>query len=150
MPVAPSRNTAAHILILDDNSMGLIARRTVLEELGHLVHTCSSPHDALEQCEKQHFDVVVTDYKMPKMDGIEFITELRKHHPTIGVILISGFADALGLNEASTGADVVLQKSANEVGNLIRAVNRLLRRPEKKPVKSQAANPSSKRTRAKT
>ncbi|MCU1308907.1 MAG: response regulator receiver protein [Candidatus Angelobacter sp.] len=150
MPVAPSRTTAAQILIVDDNSMGLIARRTVLEELGHRVHTCSSPQDALEQCDKQRFDVVVTDYKMPKMNGIEFIEELRKQHPAMSVILISGFADALGLNEGSTGADVVLQKSANEVGNLIRAVNRLLRRPEKKPVKSQAANSTSKRSRAAT
>lgn len=150
MPLAPSRATAAHILILDDNSMGLIARRTVLEELGHRVHTSSSPHDALELCDKQRFDVVITDYKMPKMDGIEFIGELRKKHPAMGVILISGFTDALGLNEASTGADIVLQKSANEVSHLIRAVNRLLKRPEKKPPKSQPANPSSKRTKAAT
>jgi CheY-like chemotaxis protein len=148
MPVASSRTTSANILLVDDNSMGLIARRTVLEELGHRVHTCSSPHEALEQCDKQRFDVVVTDYKMPKMNGIEFIKELRKRHPAMSVILISGFADALGLNEASTGADIVLQKSANEVGHLIRAVNRLLKRPEKKPPKSQTANPSSKRTKA--
>ena len=148
MPVASSRTTSANILLVDDNSMGLIARRTVLEELGHRVHTCSSPHEALEQCDKQRFDVVVTDYKMPKMNGIEFIKELRKQHPAMSVILISGFADALGLNEASTGADIVLQKSANEVGLLIRAVNRLLRRPEKKPVKSQPSNSTSKRSKA--
>jgi CheY-like chemotaxis protein len=148
MPVAPSRTTTAQILIVDDNNMGLIARRTVLEELGHRVYTCLSPHEALEQCDKQTFDVVVTDYKMPAMNGIEFIEELRKRHPAMSVILISGFADALGLNEASTGADVVLQKSANEVGNLIRSVNRLLRRPERKPVKSQPANPPSKRSSA--
>jgi len=148
MAAASSRTTSAHILIVDDNSMGLIARRTVLEELGHRVHTCSSPDEALEQCDKQRFDVVVTDYKMPKMDGIEFIRELRKQHPAMSVILISGFTDALGLNEASTGADIVLQKSSNEVGHLIRAVNRLLKRPDKKPAKSQPANPSSKRTKA--
>jgi CheY-like chemotaxis protein len=149
MPLAAaSRTTSAHILIVDDNGMGLIARRTVLEELGHRVYTCSSPHDALEECEKQRFDLVVTDYKMPKMNGIQFIEELRKRHPAMSVILISGFADTLGLNESSTGADVVLQKSANEVSHLIRAVNRLLKGPAKKPVNSQPANPRSKRTRA--
>ena len=46
-------------------------------------------------------------------------------------MLVSGFVDTLGLNEASTGADAVIQKSANEVTHLVRAVNRLLRR--KKP-----------------
>src|SRR5437016_3488525 len=137
MKAAASRTNSARILIVDDNNLGLVARRTVLEELGHSVHICSSAQDALEQCGKNRFDVVVTDYKMPKMNGIEFIRELRKHHPAVPVILISGFTDALGLNEATTGADAVIQKSALEVGHLIRAVNRLLRSPAKKGAKSQ-------------
>lgn len=148
MKASAPRTTSARILIVDDNSMGLQARRTVLEELGHRVHTCSSPQDALEQCGKNRFDVVVTDYRMPKMDGIEFIAELRKHHPGVPVILISGFTDALGLNELSTGADAVIQKSALEVGHLIRAVNRLLRSPAKKPVKPHLPDLGSKRRRA--
>jgi CheY-like chemotaxis protein len=146
MKAAASRTASARILIVDDNSMGLLARRTVLEELGHRVHTCASPQDALEQCDKTRFDVVVTDYKMPKMNGVEFIAELRKHHPAVPVILISGFTDALGLNELTTGADAVIQKSALEVGHLIRAVNRLLRSPARKAVKSQGTE--SKRRRA--
>ncbi len=71
---------------------------------------------------------MVTDYKMPKMNGIELIGRLRKLHPATAVILISGFTDTLGLDEASTGADMVLQKSNNEVSQLVRAVNRLLRK----------------------
>ena len=138
----------AHILIVDDNDMGLAARRSVLQELGYQVHTCGSPQDALEQCVKNHFDVVVTDYKMPDMNGVEFIGELRKQHPTIPVILISGFVDTLGFNESTTGADAVIQKSAHEVTHLIRAVARLLRKPPaKKPAGSQ---PPSPRRRAKT
>src|SRR5690242_14215683 len=115
MTVAASRNTPAHILIVDDNSMGLVARRTVLEEIGYRVHTCASPQEALEQCAKILFDVVITDYKMPRMNGVEFILELRKQHPAIPVILISGFVDALGFNESTTGANAVIQKSAHEV-----------------------------------
>jgi len=49
------------------------------------------------------------------------------------------------MNEASTGADVVIQKSANEVSHLIRSVSRLLRR---KSVKAQAAPPKVKRKSA--
>ncbi len=134
-----ARALPAQILIVDDNTLGLMARRTVLEELGYRVHTCSLPRDALEQCTRSAFDVVITDYKMPQMDGIEFIRELRKLCPDVPVILISGFTDTLGLNELGTGADAVIQKSAHEVSHLIRAVNRLMRKPPKKPVKSQAA-----------
>lgn len=110
MPTGSSHNLCGRILLVDDNSLGLAARRSVLEELGHKVVTCSVPHDALELCGKQRFDVVVTDYKMPKMNGLEFIGRLKKQHPQIAVILISGFTDTLGLNEANTGADVVMQK----------------------------------------
>jgi hypothetical protein len=62
-------------------------------------------------------------------------------------VLVSGYVDTLGLNEVSTGADVVIQKSANEVSHLVRSVNRLLRRksPPKKPAIAQAAAAGSKR-----
>jgi CheY-like chemotaxis protein len=146
MASALLRNTSARILIVDDNSMGLMARRTVLEELGHRVFTSSAPHEALEICGKQQFDIVITDYKMPKMNGVELIGRLRKLDSNAFMILISGFTDTLGLNEANTGADVVLQKSANEVTHLIRSVNRLMRKaPKKKPAASQAAAKTEKR-----
>jgi hypothetical protein len=61
-------------------------------------------------------------------------------------VLVSGFVDALGLNEATTGADGVIQKSANEVTHLVRAVNRLMRRkPAKKPAGSDARTMKAKR-----
>ena len=139
MPVRTSPSPAANsrILLVDDNANGLSARKSVLEELGHRIVTASSGAEALEQFSRAKFDLVVTDYKMPRMDGIELIARLRKQAPELLVILISGFVDALGLNEESTGADVVIQKSANEVSHLVRSVNRLLRR--KKPNASEPA-----------
>jgi CheY-like chemotaxis protein len=116
----------------------MAARCSVLEELGHEVRTTGTAAGALELCGKHSFDVVVTDYKMPKMNGVELIERLRKLHPAMSVILISGFTDTLGLNEENTGADIVLQKSNNEVSQLVRSVNRLLRKPPKKPTGSQS------------
>jgi CheY-like chemotaxis protein len=134
------------ILLVDDNANGLAARKSVLEELGYSILTCTSGADALEQFTSgDSFDLVVTDYKMPRMDGLELIVRLRKHTPGLPIVLISGYVDTLGMNEASTGADVVIQKSANEVSHLIRSVNRLLRR---KPVKAQSAPLKAKRKSA--
>lgn len=151
MANSTSQNPRGRILLVDDNSLGLAARRSVLEELGHKVQTSGTPAEALDLCGKQRFDVVVTDYKMPKMDGVEFIVRLRKLDPASSVILISGFTDTLGLNEANTGADIVLQKSNHEVTHLVRSVNRLLRRqqqPRKKAPSSQAApRPDKHKTR---
>ncbi|HEV2688644.1 MAG TPA: response regulator [Bryobacteraceae bacterium] len=150
MTNSSSANLSGRILLLDDNSLGQSARRSVLEELGHKVTTLSSPQEALELCGKQRFDVVVTDYKMPKMNGVEFITRLRKQHPTMGVILISGFIDTLGLNEANTGADVVIQKSSHEVSHLIRSVNRLVRKQREPKRKAAGSQPSAKQDKRKT
>ena len=76
------------------------------------------------------------------MNGIEFIRQLREQGVKVPVVLVSGFTDTLGLNEQNTGADVVLQKSANEVNHLIRAISRLLRKEVvKKPVGSQRRSP---------
>src|SRR6185369_3290010 len=137
----------ARILLVDDNANGLAARKSVLEELGYRIVTSTSGSDALEHFATSKFDLVVTDYKMPRMDGLELISRLRKYTPDLPIVLVSGYVDTMGMNEASTGADVVIQKSANEVSHLVRSVNRLLRRklPAKKPPASQTAPPKVKR-----
>jgi CheY-like chemotaxis protein len=147
----PSRNSPinvapARILLVDDNAHGLSARRSVLEELGATIATASTASEALDALAHQPFDLVVTDYKMPRMNGIELIARLRKQSPGLPVILISGFVDSLGLSEDNTGADVVIQKSNNEVAHLVRAVSRLLRK--RKPVQSQNRPHSAASTRS--
>jgi CheY-like chemotaxis protein len=146
MPVTARSNSTVHILLVDDNKMGIAARKAVLEELGYSVTTASSGPEALARFEEQTFDLVVTDYKMPRMNGTELIAELRKRSPAVPVILLSGFADTLGLDENNTGANAVIQKSANEVVLMVRAVRRLLgERPQKKPASSQRGDSRSKR-----
>jgi two-component system response regulator CpxR len=144
MPLRRNSSTSSqtaltgNILLVDDNRLGLSARKCVLEELGHRIVTALNAADALEHFTNAKFDLVVTDYKMPRMDGLELIVRLREMTPEIPVILISGFVDTLGLNEQNTGADVVIQKSANEVSHMVRSVARLLR---KKPVAKKAIVP---------
>lgn len=143
MTGAPNQTPHARILIVDDNRLGLSARKGVLQELGHDIVTSCSSREALELCAREMFDVIVTDYRMPDMNGVELISQLRQDGSTVPIVLLSGFTDTLGLNEENTGADVVLQKSANEVAHLIRAVNRLLR--PKKPPGSQGGGKAGKR-----
>lgn len=130
----------ATILLVDDNKMGLAARRVVLEELGHKVVTAANGVDALSALEAQSFDLLITDWKMPKLDGIELIRRLRESQNAIPIILLSGFADNSGMSEDKTGADSVVQKSANEVQVLLSTVKRLLtRKAARKPAGTQAA-----------
>ena len=92
------------------------------------------------------FDLVITDYKMPKMNGIELIKSVRALAADVPIILISGYAEALGMTESNTGADAVIAKSANEVAHLVRSVNRLMRHATpKKPPASHSARTKAKR-----
>jgi CheY-like chemotaxis protein len=153
MPLRKNSSTSTRaavlgsILLVDDNKLGLCARKSVLEELGHKCMTAANGVDALEQFGERKFDLVVTDYKMPRMDGLELIVGLRRIVPELPVILISGFVDSLGLSEENTGADVVIMKSANEVSHMVRAVARLLR---KKPVRKPAGAEVAARAKRKT
>ncbi len=140
MRSAPSSRTPipAIILLVDDNRDGLIARRSVLEELGYTVVPAGSGGDALKRIEEHNFDLIITDYKMSPMDGLELIARLRERNFGNPIILLSGFSDSLGLRPETTGADVVLQKNANEIINLVRQAKRLLS-PVRKPAASQLA-----------
>jgi CheY-like chemotaxis protein len=130
----------ASILLIHHNRSGLAARKCVLEELGHSVTAVSSPQDGLQRFAETKFDLVITDYRMPHMNGDALISRIHELRGDVPVILISGVVQALGLNEENTGADVVIQKNNIEVPQLTRAVKRLLeRKSEKKPVRAQAA-----------
>lgn len=126
----------ALILLVDDNHDGILARRSILEELGYRVVTANDGAEALKRIDEQAFDLVITDYKMSPVDGLELIARLRKLGMTIPIILLSGFAETIGLTPASTGADAVVQKSSGEVPALVRSTKRLLA-PPKKPAGSQ-------------
>ena len=142
-----AKEEISNILLVDDNGHGLIARRAVLEELGYTVFTAKSGEEALEVYVPGKFDVVVTDFKMPMMNGIELIKQIRKSDARVRIIMLSGFVEPLGLDEKSTGADVVIAKSSGEVGNLVRSVNRLAaKRVAKKPPESQKSTPPKSRS----
>jgi CheY-like chemotaxis protein len=136
------------ILLVDGNPSGLAARKMVLEEQGHKVWVASSSSDAFDQFSSHKFDLVVTDHKMPRMDGLGLIKKIQSISPDTPIVLLSGFVDALGLNEYTTGASAVIQKSAHEVPHLVRAVARLLRRKTPRKGPSTASRGPSKTKRA--
>ena len=146
---APPPAKIPEILLVDDNRQGLIARKSLLQELGYNISTATSGDEALELFSKQNFDVVVTDFKMPRMDGLELIKRIRSAQTGTRIILLSGFVEPLGLTEQSTGADVVIVKSAGEVGQLMRSVKRLLSQPPARKPAGSADAPARVKARVK-
>ena len=122
-----------NVLLVDDNRDGLLVRRSLLEEIGCSVEIAISPEEGLQIFQAGKFDVVVTDYRMPRMNGTELIRRIRLLDPNARIIMLSGFVEPLGLTELNTGADAVISKSANEPAHLTRSVKRLLNRGVRKP-----------------
>jgi len=136
-----------HILLVDDNRDGLLVRCSLLEEVGYSVQSATNGEEGLNLFNSTKFDVVVTDYRMPRMNGVELIQKIRKLNPNIRVILLSGFVEPLGLTEENTGADVIIIKSSNEAAHLVRSVKRLVNRgTSRKPPATQTGRPVRKRT----
>lgn len=131
---APAAPHPPSILLVDDNRHGSIARKMVLQEHGYRVVLSDCGDAALKALSHDSFDLIVTDFRMPRMNGGELIRRIREQSLTLPVILLSGYVESMGLDEEQTGADVVLTKGANEVTHLLRAVSRLLnQRSRRKP-----------------
>jgi CheY-like chemotaxis protein len=130
---------APRILLVDDNRDGFVVRKLLLEEAGFQVQVAACGDEALDLCSSTRFDVVVTDHRMPGMNGTELIERLRSCDASTRFILLSGFVEPLGLTEANTGADAVIAKSANEGAHLVRWVKRLASAPCRKPMARQTA-----------
>ena len=127
-----------NILLINRNRDGLLVRGLLLKDLGYGVAVAQTGEEGLKLFEASAFDVVVADYRMPRMNGVELIERIRAINPKARVILLSGQVEALALTTENTGADVVLAKSASEAVQLARSIKRLMNRPaERKPPASQ-------------
>ena len=127
-------NSPRSVLLVDDNALGMRARRRVLLDLGFIIETADCAEAAMLAIEAQKFDVVVTDYRMGQMSGVELIAHVKLTTPETRTVLLSAFVDPWGMTADSTGADMVIMKSATETAQLTRVLQSFFLR--KKPVTS--------------
>jgi len=96
----PSRlpNKTPVILLIDDNAIQATIRQAILRRAGYFVIAALDPARALARFQQDEFpaviDAIITDHVMPGMNGAEFVRELRKTHPDLPVMVISGLDDA--------------------------------------------------------
>ncbi len=79
-------------LVVDDEAVIRDGIKRVLEGNDFEVETCSSGHKAIEQLQKKDYGLVITDLKMPGMDGIEVLKAVKALQADIPVIMITGYA----------------------------------------------------------
>ena len=83
------------ILLVEDEFLLREGFQEVLEIQGYKVIGAGDGLEALEWIQKAHIDLVITDIVMPKMDGVDFVAKLRKSHPTLPVLVVTGSTGAV-------------------------------------------------------
>jgi len=82
------------IVIVDDEEIVLTSLKSFLTlETEYNVETFESPKKALEYITENEINLVISDYLMPDMNGIEFLSEVRKMKPQVPRIILTGYAD---------------------------------------------------------
>ena len=113
------------ILIIDDEQGYRDLLSMELADQGYNALTASGGAQALEILKNEAVDVIITDMKMPKMDGLDVVIASRRLRPGIPIILMTGYAVEERVEEAlSRKASTCLRKpfQAEELGAALEAV----------------------------
>jgi CheY-like chemotaxis protein len=99
------------ILVVDDNPAMAETLADILEVNGFTIHTAGSGAEALEILREQPVDILLTDVKMPEMNGLELYRETRKLYPKLITIFMTAYsADELIQQGMAEGVKTVLDK----------------------------------------
>ncbi|ALK88963.1 response regulator [Limnohabitans sp. 63ED37-2] len=123
-------HTKATILLVEDEELLRAGVQEVLEIQGYKVITAPDGEQALACLGAQTIDLIITDLVMPKMDGVDFVKQLRKIKPDLPVIVVSGstrnIMQRYGIDSIQVpGANASLPKPFKSV-DLIEQVRQLL------------------------
>ncbi len=114
------------ILVLDDEERYAHLLQSMLEQHFFLCESVHHPEDALEALERTSYSLVIADYKMPVMDGSEFLERARAINPDLPVFIVSGMMNTPELLKAANiGVTQVFDKPI-ETDNFIRSIKRFV------------------------
>lgn len=127
------------LLFVDDEANILSALRRLFRLHGYKIHTADGGAQGLELLEREPVDLVISDMRMPNMDGAQFLEQVRRKWPDTVRILLTGYADVSSTIAAINKGEiyryvakpwndddiVLLVKQALELKNLEREKNRL-------------------------
>lgn len=94
---------AHRIMIIDDEKIVGDMAKLSLEKDGYEVEAFLNAAPALERMQSERFDVVITDYKMKGIDGMEVLSTVKRLYPQVKVIMITAFANLDTAIEALRG-----------------------------------------------
>jgi DNA-binding response OmpR family regulator len=99
------------ILVIDDEDIVRVSCKRTLVPEGYAVDAAASGKEGLELFEKSKYDLVIIDLKMPGMDGIEVLVNIKRQRPEQNVMIMTGYDTVEHIVESiSSGAAHYLEK----------------------------------------
>jgi CheY-like chemotaxis protein len=98
------------ILVVDDNNVFRIVVSKMLSRLGYEVSSADSGENGLNIFLKNQFDIVLSDYEMPGMDGVAFAGCVKQSSPRTRVVIMTGAGRDTVFSRKSTAVDEVISK----------------------------------------
>ena len=117
-----------HILLVDDESYFLDVAETSLEKAGYIITSANSSKGALSLIEEYHevFDLVITDYAMPEMNGVEFASLARKILLDTPIILHTGYTDFIDGRQVTEAGIAEVVRRPCKIRELDMTIKRIL------------------------
>jgi len=123
-----TNKTKQHIFFVDDEPKIWKAVCRTLEQLGAKVSCFERATDCLEQLRKRRCDLLITDVKMPEMDGLELLAKVKRMLPKLPVLVITGYGDIpMAVKALKKGASDFIEKPFNRQ-SFLAAVESALKR----------------------
>jgi DNA-binding NtrC family response regulator len=130
------------VVVVDDSPDTLEVLHRSIEHMGFTVYSCESAAEAIELLKDYPVNLVITDYHMPFVGGLDLIKHVRDHYPQTEVMMITGYASVEGAVEAiKAGAEEYLAKpfTDEELAQAIeRSLEKLAIRADKKAVSTKS------------
>ncbi len=102
---------AVTILVVDDEPVMRSLLNKILTRDGYMVLVAVGGHEALDILGRQRVDIVVSDLKMPEMDGLELLRMVKEKYPQIAIIMMTAYGDTYTVKDALLlGADEYITK----------------------------------------
>jgi len=116
-----------NILIVDDDEQILELLREVLEEEGLITDSASDGEEALKKLEDGSYHLVISDIRMPGIDGFEVLQQVKEKYKKTKVILMTGYTEEYDISDALIlGADDYITKPFDD-SKVILAVKNVLK-----------------------
>jgi DNA-binding NtrC family response regulator len=117
---------ASRILVVDDEDALRTVLSSELSSSGYDVTTATDGDEAIAAVDNKKFHLILLDIKMPRVDGFEVLKYVKKSHPSVKVIMLTGFADLKNAIESKKlGAEDFVSKPYDLV-DLLTTIERVL------------------------